>query len=77
MSEFKSPGISFVSDESNLESILSQGLSVLYFYASWNEADGAGAQMSKIYDNLASKYGSNVSFLKIEAEEQETIRLIY
>ena len=43
-------------------------LSCLYFFADFDEKDGPGAQMASVFNALASRYGSAITFSKIEAE---------
>ena len=48
-------------------------LSCLYFFADFDETDGPGAQMASVFNTLASRYGSVISFSKIEAESAPSV----
>ena len=48
-------------------------LSCLYFFADFDEKDGPGAQMASVFNALASRYGSAITFYKIEAESAPSV----
>lgn len=48
--------------------------SCLYFFAEWDESeDGAGAQMKTVFEALSSRFGKNISFVKVEAESAPSV----
>ena len=65
-------GISQVTEVSHYETLVKEKSHVVvFFWAEWHEPSKLGGQMDSVFSGLSSRY-SNISFAKIEAENENT-----
>lgn len=67
MAAFGDSKITSISNEGQLNELLENNLSVIFFWAIWHEPSKPGGQMDQLFTSLSMKYGS-ISFGAIEAE---------